>query len=316
MAIDLLGKQPPKKIKIKEEVILHQPVKEKTAAKPIPVKPVVVKKTAPAPVAEEELGEVNLITAFKAYLRKRRIIIILISLVVFIIISSAAFYLLTRPPKVVVNTNLNKVNININKVSAPVCGNALIEAGEQCDVTGCNTDQTCVNCNCQTVAPPAPVCGNALVETGEQCDLTGCIANQNCVNCLCQTITPPAPVCGNAIIETGEQCDLIGCDFDQACVDCHCQAVILADTDLAPLRGALVKFSNSKNIYLIEWHGELRLIDQLSVIFKEGQTIKELGSRIYTISDSYQGIRQGKEVKGFVAWDPRVLSAEELELFK
>jgi hypothetical protein len=318
MAIDFLGKEHPKKnIKAPEKIILHQPLKEKKEVKPVPAKPVVIKKIAQVAVSKEELGEVNLIVAFKRYLLKKRLLLALICFVVIVTVGLAGAYLVTRPPKIVVNTNLNQsVNVSINQAPAPVCGNALTESGEQCDGTGCTSDQICVDCLCQTITPPAPVCGNALIESGEQCDVTGCTTDQNCINCLCQTVTPPAPVCGNFLLESGEQCDFSGCNSDQTCIDCQCQLTVLPDTDLAPLRGALVKFSGSANIYLIEWHGELRLVDLQTAVFKGGLTIKALQNQIYAINSRYQNTRQGDEVKGYVDWDPRILTNEELEIFK
>jgi len=66
----------------------------------------------------------------------------------------------------------------------------------------------------------APVCGNGVVEDGEQCDDGNVVAGDGCDE-LCK-IEPPAtptkPVCGNGVKEDGEQCDdgntrnLDGCD--------------------------------------------------------------------------------------------------------
>jgi len=50
-----------------------------------------------------------------------------------------------------------------------------------------------------------PICGNNIVETGEQCDDGNLINGDGCSS-ICQ-IEIIAPVCGNNIIETGEQCD-------------------------------------------------------------------------------------------------------------
>lgn len=128
---------------------------------------------------------------------------------------------------------------------------------------------------------------------------------------------PPEPVCGNGKIEANEQCDLTGCGQNYECVDCQCQEKMppgpLPDTELAPLRGALVKFSGENVIYLIEYNGELRYVDQASVIFKHGENISQIGlDRIYTINDSFKDIRRGKDVFGWIDWDPRVLSQAEL----
>tara|TARA_Y100000310_G_C20629716_1_gene787962 strand:- start:1291 stop:1503 length:213 start_codon:yes stop_codon:yes gene_type:complete len=37
-----------------------------------------------------------------------------------------------------------------------------------------------------------PVCGNEIIETGEECDNTGCEAGQICTeSCVCESLTPP-----------------------------------------------------------------------------------------------------------------------------
>ncbi len=74
-----------------------------------------------------------------------------------------------------------------------VCGNDIVETGEECDGSAnCTTD-----CRLST---PAPACGNDIIETGEQCD-----GSTNCTtDCKLST---PAPACGNDIVETGEECD-------------------------------------------------------------------------------------------------------------
>ncbi len=93
-------------------------------------------------------------------------------------------------------------------------------------------------------------------------------------------------------------------------------AGLLPDTELVPLRGSVIKFSNANTLYLIEDNGELRLIDRNTVFFKNGQSINQISPNlIYTIADRYQNIRRGKNVTGFVDWDPRVLSPEELAPF-
>jgi cysteine-rich repeat protein len=58
--------------------------------------------------------------------------------------------------------------------------------------------------------PSNPVCGNGIVEAGEQCDDGNLIPNDGC-SPTCQICTneqpPPQPVCGNGILEAGEECD-------------------------------------------------------------------------------------------------------------
>ncbi len=90
----------------------------------------------------------------------------------------------------------------------------------------------------------------------------------------------------------------------------------LPDTDLAPLRGSLVKFSGEEVIYLVEDNGELRRVDQPTVVFDNGKSIDEISSSlIYTIADRFKDIRRGKDVFGQVDWDPRVLTFSELNPF-
>jgi len=91
---------------------------------------------------------------------------------------------------------------------------------------------------------------------------------------------------------------------------------VLPDTELAPIRGSVIKFKDEITLYLIEDNGELRYIDRETVVFDNGQSINDISFRlIYTISDEYKNIRQGKEVVGLVDWDPRVLSYQELAPF-
>jgi hypothetical protein len=52
--------------------------------------------------------------------------------------------------------------------------------------------------------PAGAVCGNGVVEVGEQCDSAAAFASNTCNSTTCQNI--PA-VCGNFMIQPGEQCD-------------------------------------------------------------------------------------------------------------
>ncbi|MBN1325387.1 hypothetical protein JW977_00185, partial [Candidatus Falkowbacteria bacterium] len=114
----------------------------------------------------------------------------------------------------------------------------------------------------------------------------------------------PIPVCGNGICETNETSE--NCPND-------CPPVILPDTELAPLRGALAQFGGDSNIFLIENNGELRKIDKQTVIFKNGQNIYQLNQNlIYSLSSQFANTRKGKDVKGFIDWDPRILTEQEL----
>ncbi len=85
----------------------------------------------------------------------------------------------------------------------PVCGNGIVEAGEQCDDGNTVNGDGCSS-TCQLENPPA-VCGNGILEAGEQCDDGNTVNGDGCSS-TCQIETPP-PVCGNGIVEAGEQCD-------------------------------------------------------------------------------------------------------------
>ncbi|MBS3097084.1 hypothetical protein J4480_06655 [Candidatus Woesearchaeota archaeon] len=43
-----------------------------------------------------------------------------------------------------------------SKESKSVCGNKIMEAGEQCDASGCTANQICTEkCKCETFSPPS-----------------------------------------------------------------------------------------------------------------------------------------------------------------
>jgi len=81
------------------------------------------------------------------------------------------------------------------------CGNSVVEAGEQCDDGNTNDGDGCSS-TCQNES--AAVCGNGSVETGEQCDDGNTTSGDGC-SATCQDET--AAVCGNGTVEAGEQCD-------------------------------------------------------------------------------------------------------------
>ena len=130
----------------------------------------------------------------------------------------------------------------------PICGNGILEPGEQCDtnqfngltckdiVSGTDGTLSC-NGNCQIVTvgcrTPDPVCGNDVLEPGEQCDtnqfngltckdiVSGTDGLLSC-NASCQIVTvgcqKSEPVCGNGVLEDGEQCDGTNLD-NKTCTD-------------------------------------------------------------------------------------------------
>lgn len=84
----------------------------------------------------------------------------------------------------------------------PICGNNIIERGEQCDdgnvVSGDGCSALC------RITPP--VCGNNIINQGEQCDDGNRVNGDGC-SISCQTEIPPTTTCGNAILERYEACD-------------------------------------------------------------------------------------------------------------
>lgn len=146
---------------------------------------------------------------------------------------------------------------------------------------------------------------------------------------------PPPPVityqCADGIDNDSDgRCDLptsictdnsvpgdLGClsltDNDESA---HPNPPLLADTELSPLRGSLVRFSGEADLFLVERNGELRFVDTTSVVFNNGQSVSQISSRlIYVIADRFKNIRRGKNVYGKVDWDPRILSLNDITPF-
>jgi cysteine-rich repeat protein len=88
-----------------------------------------------------------------------------------------------------------------SKPVLPLCGDGIVENGEQCDDGNTVSGDGCSS-TCQKEA--GPVCGNGVVEDGEQCDDGNTKSGDGCSS-TCQKET--GPVCGNGVVETGEQCD-------------------------------------------------------------------------------------------------------------
>ena len=83
-----------------------------------------------------------------------------------------------------------------------VCGNGIVETGEECD-DGNTADGDGCSTTCE-----AEFCGDGVIQTGlgEQCDDGNMVSGDGC-SATCGIESPPSAVCGNGIVETGEQCD-------------------------------------------------------------------------------------------------------------
>ena len=82
-----------------------------------------------------------------------------------------------------------------NDCTIPVCGDGMVDPGEQCDDGNDINDDACRN-DCTI-----PVCGDGMVDPGEQCDDGNDVNDDGCRNDC--TI----PVCGDGMVDPGEQCD-------------------------------------------------------------------------------------------------------------
>jgi large repetitive protein len=83
--------------------------------------------------------------------------------------------------------------------NAENCGNSALDPGEECDdgntVSGDGCSATCVS-------EVTPACGNNILELGEECDDGNTAAGDGCS----ATCTNEGD-CGNSVVEAGEECD-------------------------------------------------------------------------------------------------------------
>ncbi len=87
-----------------------------------------------------------------------------------------------------INCQIDVSGCSATDPNAPVCGNGIIQTGEQCDGTNFG-GKTCASVNAATP-------NGSLKCTACQLDASGCSAP-----------APAVPVCGNGQLESGEECD-------------------------------------------------------------------------------------------------------------
>jgi hypothetical protein len=116
-------------------------------------------------------------------------------------------------------------------VACGLCGNGVIDPGEDCDSAAAFMNNTCNPNTCKAIPI---VCGDGLLQPGEQCDNTAGFNNNTCgkpggspagaMN-ACQNI---AVACGNGLLQPGEDCEPPGtatcdstCHAISACLVCE-----------------------------------------------------------------------------------------------
>jgi cysteine-rich repeat protein len=87
----------------------------------------------------------------------------------------------------------------------PICGDGVTDYanGEECDGGGDNSDSIPNRCR---LGCTLPVCGDGVLDTGEQCDDGNTTKGDGCSD-ICDKEPILTTICGNGIIEEGEQCD-------------------------------------------------------------------------------------------------------------
>jgi cysteine-rich repeat protein len=146
-------------------------------------------------------------------------------------------------------------------IADPVCGNSVLETGEECESDGNCSDA--FYCSSDCACTPDPVCGNLEVELGEECDdgaatascdgdcsfpacgdgtfnpsaSEGCEIDSDCLSteiCTSGCACVSARVCGNGRIEEHEVCDDAGTEAGDGC-DAACQPELPFRVTLANL---------------------------------------------------------------------------------
>jgi len=114
-------------------------------------------------------------------------------------------------------------------VVTTLCGNAQVDAGEDCDIgTSCGDGEICNFAGCHCI-PWQQRCGDAELSGNEECEIGSLCADTTkvCDMSQCMCSSPSADqVCGNGLVEVGEECEVgTACPFGWSCDFPHCRCL-------------------------------------------------------------------------------------------
>ena len=111
----------------------------------------------------------------------------------------------------------------VTEAPMPVCGDGVVEGGEECDLGGDNGDGAACTAACKSA-----VCGDGLVHEGvEECDDGNTEDGDACTNAC------SAAACGDGIVGPGEACDDGNPDDNDACTS-MCKSATCGDGMMQP----------------------------------------------------------------------------------
>ena len=98
----------------------------------------------------------------------------------------------------------NLIACNDYTYTAAVCGNGVVEVGEECDKGADNSNSIADACrpDCKL-----PFCGDGVQDTGEECDDGD--GNSDTMPDACRATTCALPSCGDGVVDViaGEECE-------------------------------------------------------------------------------------------------------------
>jgi len=119
-----------------------------------------------------------------------------------------------------------------------VCGDGIVAANEQCELDQqCGDNNRCLQCRCVGTVCALALCGNGVIDPGEECDDGNTNDNDRCVSCK-NAVCGDAAVCNDPSCTSGpggaqEQCDPPGPDttncFFNCLADCSCEIIITSE---------------------------------------------------------------------------------------